>query len=151
MAKGADWRDDAACLHVDPDLFFPVGTIGPGLDQVDEAKRICQACPVQQRCLAWAVDLRTVSGIWGSTTDDERRDIRGRRPARKAAVPARQQLEGLAVSHPDQHVHQQLPKTAARAPASGRQRDLGRAAGPGQASAIIQAELRGDRGFGTPA
>ena len=89
MAKGADWRDDAACLHADPDLFFPVGTIGPALDQVDEAKRICRTCPVQKRCLAWALNLRTLSGIWGGTTEDERRAIRRaarrRRPARKAA------------------------------------------------------------------
>jgi WhiB family transcriptional regulator, redox-sensing transcriptional regulator len=89
MAKGADWRDDAACLHADPDLFFPVGTIGPALDQVDEAKRICQACPVQQRCLAWALDLHLVSGIWGGATEDERRAIRRaarrRRGAREAA------------------------------------------------------------------
>jgi len=32
-----DWRDHAACLHADPDLFFPIGTTGPELRQVDEA------------------------------------------------------------------------------------------------------------------
>jgi WhiB family transcriptional regulator, redox-sensing transcriptional regulator len=35
----ADWRDEAACLHADPDLFLPGGTVGPALRQVDEAKR----------------------------------------------------------------------------------------------------------------
>ncbi|MDA9918255.1 WhiB family transcriptional regulator, partial [Pontimonas sp.] len=24
-----DWRDKAACLTVDPELFFPVGNTGP--------------------------------------------------------------------------------------------------------------------------
>lgn len=72
----ADWRDDAACLHGDPDLFFPVGTAGPALRQVAEAKRICRACPVRMPCLAWALDQGISSGIWGGTTEDERRAIR---------------------------------------------------------------------------
>jgi hypothetical protein len=25
----ANWRDDGACLHADPDLFFPVAAAGP--------------------------------------------------------------------------------------------------------------------------
>jgi WhiB family transcriptional regulator, redox-sensing transcriptional regulator len=90
VTRGADWRDDAACLHADPDLFFPVGTAGPALDQIDEAKRVCRACPVRKRCLAWALDLGAVSGIWGGSTEDERRAMRRaasrhRYRARKAA------------------------------------------------------------------
>jgi WhiB family redox-sensing transcriptional regulator len=76
MTAGTNWRDDAACLDADPDLFFPVGTTGPVLDQIDEAKRICRACPVRKQCLAWALDLDAAAGIWGGTTDDERRAIR---------------------------------------------------------------------------
>ena len=72
----ADWRDDAACLRADPDLFFPVGTAGPALRQVDEAKRICRTCPVRTPCLTWALDQGNSSGIWGGTTEDERRAIR---------------------------------------------------------------------------
>jgi WhiB family redox-sensing transcriptional regulator len=71
-----DWRDEAACLHVDPDLFFPFGTAGPALRQVDEAKRICRTCPVRTPCLTWALDQANSSGIWGGTTEDERRAIR---------------------------------------------------------------------------
>jgi WhiB family redox-sensing transcriptional regulator len=90
VTRGANWRDDAACLHADPDLFFPVGTTGPALDQIDEAKRICRACPVRKRCLAWALDLGAVSGIWGGSTEDERLAMRKaatrhRDRARKAA------------------------------------------------------------------
>ena len=76
MTRGADWRDDAACLHADPDLFFPVGTAGPALDQIDEAKRICRDCPVREPCLAWALEAGAATGIWGGTTDDERRALR---------------------------------------------------------------------------
>lgn len=71
-----DWRDDAACLHADPDLFFPIGPAGPGLHQVDQAKRICLACPVRTPCLTWALSQGVLSGIWGGTTEDERRAIR---------------------------------------------------------------------------
>jgi WhiB family redox-sensing transcriptional regulator len=77
----ADWRDEAACLRTDPDLFFPVSTAGPAQRQVDEAKRICQACPVRTPCLAWALGQGDSSGIWGGTTEDERRAIR------RAAIP----------------------------------------------------------------
>ncbi len=71
-----DWQAGAACVDADPDLFFPVSTTGPALRQVNEAKAICQACPVQQPCLAWALDQGVFSGIWGGVTEEERRVIR---------------------------------------------------------------------------
>ena len=91
MITDTNWRDDAACLNADPDLFFPIGTTGPALDQIDQAKRICQACPVRKRCLAWALDLGAASGVWGGTTEDERRAIRRattrqRNRARQSAI-----------------------------------------------------------------
>ena len=76
MSSGADWRDQAACRHADPDLFFPVGTSGPALRQIDEAKRICQACPARTPCLAWALDHNVAAGVWGGTTEEERRALR---------------------------------------------------------------------------
>jgi WhiB family transcriptional regulator, redox-sensing transcriptional regulator len=79
-----DWRDDGACLHADPDLFFPVSATGPALRQVDEAKRICRACPVQAPCLAWALRQGVSSGVWGGTTEEERRAIRAALPVRRA-------------------------------------------------------------------
>ena len=33
-----DWRDKAACLTADPELFFPVGNTGPAVDQIEKAK-----------------------------------------------------------------------------------------------------------------
>lgn len=90
MAIGANWRDDGACLHADPELFFPVSTAGPAMDQINEAKRICMGCPVREPCRAWALDVGVPSGIWGGTTEDERRAIgraaaRRRHPASQAA------------------------------------------------------------------
>ena len=81
MTIRTDWRDDASCRDADADLFFPVGTMGPARRQIDEAKRICRACPAQAACLAWAIDHGITSGVWGGTTEDERRALR--RPAEK--------------------------------------------------------------------
>jgi len=81
MTVRVNWQSVAACRDADPDLFFPGGTAGPALRQSDEAKRICRACPAQARCLAWALDRGVGSGVWGGTTEDERRAIR--RPAEK--------------------------------------------------------------------
>lgn len=81
MTAGADWRDDAACREADPDLFFPIGTTGPALRQIGEAKRVCRTCPAQAQCLAWALDNGVIDGVWGGTTGDERRAMR--RPPRR--------------------------------------------------------------------
>jgi WhiB family redox-sensing transcriptional regulator len=70
----ANWRQLAACRDVVPGLFFPIGTAQPALLQAEEAKQVCRRCPVQSQCLAWALDHK-VTGIWGGTTEDERRLI----------------------------------------------------------------------------
>jgi len=71
-AMGTDWRNYAACRDVDPDLFFPLGTSGASLIQIEEAKQICRTCPVSAPCLRWALDSGD-AGVWGGTTEDERR------------------------------------------------------------------------------
>ena len=81
MTVPISWRDDVACRDADSDLFFPVGTTGPALRLIDEAKRICLACPARTQCLAWALDHGVTDGVWGGTTADERRSIR-RLPSR---------------------------------------------------------------------
>ncbi len=89
-----DWRDHAACLRADPDLFFPVGPAGPALRQADEAKRICLTCPVRTPCLRWALDQDILSGIWGGTTEDERRAIRRAAARRPRASRSGAQITG---------------------------------------------------------
>ncbi|MDX2592539.1 MULTISPECIES: WhiB family transcriptional regulator [Streptomyces] len=77
-----NWRDHAACRQEDPDLFFPIGTTGPAQVQAQQAKKVCGHCPVREQCLDWALDTGQSIGIWGGTTETERRALRRRARSR---------------------------------------------------------------------
>ncbi|GCB53039.1 WhiB family transcriptional regulator [Streptomyces sp. NL15-2K] len=78
-----NWRDHAACRHEDPDLFFPIGTTGPALVQTERAKAVCRRCPVREKCLQWALDTGQTLGVWGGTSENERRALKRRAGARR--------------------------------------------------------------------
>jgi WhiB family transcriptional regulator, redox-sensing transcriptional regulator len=84
----ADWWSLAACSAADPDLFFPVSGTGPAAGQVARAKAICDGCQIQGPCLSYALDAGTVQGVWGGTTEEERRLLRRAAGARPAPAPA---------------------------------------------------------------
>lgn len=71
-----EWRRDAACKDLDPNLFFPIGVTGPAVDQIAAAKSICNQCPVRAECLEFAITTNQEFGVWGGTTEDERRVLR---------------------------------------------------------------------------
>ncbi len=75
-ATSDDWRDFAACRDTDPDLFFPVGTTGPAIEQIENAKAVCAQCDVRESCLEFALTTNQDSGIWGGTSEEERRKLR---------------------------------------------------------------------------
>jgi len=79
----ADWRAASACLHADPDLFFPISAIGPAVEQIALAKAICAGCAVRGKCLEFARKQDQLQGIWGGTTAEER--LRARRREQRAA------------------------------------------------------------------
>jgi len=60
----------------DPEIFFPVGSSGMALEQIETAQRICTACQVSDACLEFALATNQESGIWGGTTEEERRKLR---------------------------------------------------------------------------
>ena len=68
-----DWWESAACLEADPELFFPVAEHGPGKDEIARAKEVCAACRVRRQCLQFALATRQAHGVWGGTTEEERR------------------------------------------------------------------------------
>lgn len=71
-----DWRMRASCRDTDPDLFFPVGTTGIALEQIEAAVSVCRQCEVQAACLEFALATNQESGIWGGTSEEERRKLR---------------------------------------------------------------------------
>ena len=73
-----DWRDLADCRDSEPTLFFPVGTTGPAIDQIEAAIAICMTCPVQESCLQYALETNQESGVWGGYAEDDRRRLRKR-------------------------------------------------------------------------
>jgi WhiB family redox-sensing transcriptional regulator len=79
--EAMDWRHRALCRDEDPELFFPVGTTGPALVQIEQAKVVCGRCPVVESCLDWALRSGQDSGVWGGLSEDERRALK-RRQAR---------------------------------------------------------------------
>ena len=87
-----DWRRMAACRHTEPDLFFPVGTTGPAVDQIEAAKRVCRSCEAIEPCLDFALATNQESGVWGGTSEEERRKLRkawlAARRSQRAAPPS---------------------------------------------------------------
>lgn len=66
-----EWRRKAACLDLDPNLFFPAGEGLAAQEQAKKAKKICGSCAVQAQCLDFAVTTKQESGIWGGKTEAE--------------------------------------------------------------------------------
>lgn len=64
------WTEDALCAETDPEVFFPEkgGSNRP-------AKAICAACPVSVPCLQYALDNDERFGIWGGTSEKDRRHL----------------------------------------------------------------------------
>lgn len=73
-AMRQDWAGLGACVAGDPDDLFVKGAAQ------QQAKVVCQRCPVIAECLAEALDHRTEFGVWGGMTERERRALLRRRP-----------------------------------------------------------------------
>jgi WhiB family redox-sensing transcriptional regulator len=71
----ADWRARAACSGYPNTLFFPSSEV---LDDapVARAKAVCSVCPVVEDCLEYALETNQRSGIWGGTSEQERKSLR---------------------------------------------------------------------------
>ncbi len=70
------WLHKGACRSEDPELFFPIGTTGPALQQIEAAKQICRRCEVADACLDWALRTGQDSGVWGGLSEVERRTLK---------------------------------------------------------------------------
>jgi WhiB family redox-sensing transcriptional regulator len=70
-----DWQLRATCRQVETDLFFPQeGETHHGRRGRERAaKRICRSCPVLAQCRNHALSVGEPFGIWGGTTEADRR------------------------------------------------------------------------------
>lgn len=74
------------CRGADLAMFFPRSG---SLEAARDAKRICAGCPLRKPCLAYALHHQ-LAGIWGGTTQRERRRMqkaRGITPIPVRALP----------------------------------------------------------------
>ncbi|WP_370081418.1 WhiB family transcriptional regulator [Streptacidiphilus sp. MAP12-16] len=75
------WLDvwsQAACRGEDPEIFFPEVERGPGARELARAKAVCGGCPVALPCLEWALSTGQRTGVWGGTSESERRTLHRR-------------------------------------------------------------------------
>jgi WhiB family transcriptional regulator, redox-sensing transcriptional regulator len=64
------WQELSACYGLDPEVFVPTTEEEAGL-----ALSYCSVCQVREVCLAWAVRNGERYGVWGGTTEQQRRRL----------------------------------------------------------------------------
>ena len=77
VLQPVDWQAEARCTQVDPEIFFPERG-----GSSKAARMVCKGCPVQGICLEYALNNKEQFGIWGGTSERERRRLRKDRVAR---------------------------------------------------------------------
>jgi hypothetical protein len=86
-----NWREDAYCARVDPDLWFPEK--GGGNWNARAAVAICRdKCLVREECLTYALRMDETDGIFGGFPPRARRPfavmVRAGATARDVAITA---------------------------------------------------------------
>lgn len=98
-AVAVNWQTQAACSTADPDLFFP--DADTPAERIEEAKRICDGCPVKQTCLEDAIKRGETEGICGGLTHAERNRLvyQGAPEAPSGRRPGKTSARQIAVQH----------------------------------------------------
>jgi WhiB family redox-sensing transcriptional regulator len=88
------------CREETDDLWFSESPT-----ELEQAKRLCAACPARRDCLAGALERREFAGVWGGEILDRGSVIARKRPrgrpskadlARDAELAAARQAAGVA-------------------------------------------------------
>lgn len=75
------WMAQGLCRFEPPSTFFPSDGVG-----VEMAKQICASCPVKEPCLEYALENRIDHGVWGGTSERQRRRLLKKRKATPAPL-----------------------------------------------------------------
>lgn len=78
LLQPLDWQAHARCTEVDPEIFFPERG-----GSSKAARAVCAQCSVRAQCLEYALNNKEQFGIWGGTSERERRRLRRERNLRK--------------------------------------------------------------------
>lgn len=68
------WIKQAICKGMN-DLFFPEEDSNNAYKVYQNAKQICNGCPVVAECLSYALDNQIYFGVWGAKSPKERRTM----------------------------------------------------------------------------
>lgn len=73
MAIETSWMSRGVCSQTDPEVFFapPDGNVC----WWDTAVAVCLGCPVRDQCLAYAIEHGIAYGVWGGSTEADRRPL----------------------------------------------------------------------------
>lgn len=89
------WVDQAECLGMDPDLFFP----SQGEALAPEVEAACRRCMVRSDCLEYALSHERL-GYWAGTTEKTRKRMR-RALGIQVVEPAPLSLDGVVSAPAD--------------------------------------------------
>ncbi len=80
LLQPVDWQTKARCTNeeVDPEIFFPERG-----GSSKAARAVCDKCEVRLQCLEYALNNKEQFGIWGGTSERERRKLRRERSVRR--------------------------------------------------------------------
>ena len=78
LLQPVEWQTHARCHEVDPEIFFPERG-----GSSKAARAVCNQCSVRDQCLEYALNNKEQFGIWGGTSERERRRLRRERAVRR--------------------------------------------------------------------
>lgn len=85
-----EWKNDGACVRESVDLFYGDGHDGVKTQATNrDAKKVCARCPVEDRCLEWALLTGERWGVWGGLTARERGKMLAARERLRVTRPTR--------------------------------------------------------------
>jgi len=71
LLQPVEWQTHARCAEVEPEIFFPERG-----GSSKAARAVCSKCQVRAECLEYALNNKEQFGIWGGTSERERRGLR---------------------------------------------------------------------------
>ena len=78
LLQPVEWQANARCSEVDPEIFFPERG-----GSSKAARAVCNKCDVRMQCLEYALNNKEQFGIWGGTSERERRKLRKERTLKR--------------------------------------------------------------------